>query len=298
MRLGLVLGAGGTAGVAFHSGVVRAMKDIGLDPGSADVMVGTSAGSIVAALLRGRAPASAESLTVAAEADADSDAAAAGRLFDRVSALQYVRRPRSAVNALWVRPDLMRGRIPTRIIANGLRQLEGQPWPSSPLWVVAARRDNARRVVFGQQDQPATDLTSAVTASCAIPGYFTPVEINGVSYVDGGVHSHTNADLLAPCPLDLVVVSAPMSVDARAIRNPRADLAARLFFRVALREEMWTLARPGLRVVAIEPDLPVLRAMGLNMLSDRRIAEIEALAYDLATRNLAGVPAPSGPRRS
>lgn len=293
MRLGLVLGAGGNAGVAFHRGVVRAMEDLGLDPRSADVMVGTSAGSIVATLLRGRAPGVAEALSVTPQRGADRPV----RLtFDRVAALGYVRRPRQAVNALWVRPDLVRGRIPAQVIADGLREVEGRPWPSSPLWLVAARRDNARRVVFGQPGQPATDLTSAVMASCAIPGYFTPVEIDGVSYVDGGVHSHTNADLLAPCPLDLVVVSAPMSVDARAIR-PRADLGARLFFRLALREEMWALARPGLRVIAIEPDTPVLRAMGLNMLSDRRVAEIEALAYDLATRNLATVPAPSDPGR-
>ncbi len=291
MRLGLVLGAGGTAGVAFHRGVVRAMKDLGLDPGSADVMVGTSAGSIVAALLRHRPAGGAEALTAAPRPGTDEPPRPS---LDRVTALQYVRRPRSSVNALWVRPEMMRGRISTRIIANGLRELKDQPWPSSPLWLVAARRDNARRVVFGQPGQPTTDLTSAVTASCAIPGYFTPVEINGVSYVDGGVHSHTNADLLAPCPLDLVVVSAPMSVDARAIRFPRADLGARLFFRLALREEMWALARPGLRVVVIEPDMPVLRAMGLNMLSDQRIAEIEARAYDLATRNLATVPAPTG----
>lgn len=290
MRLGLVLGAGGTAGVAFHRGVVRAMNDLGLDPGSADVMVGTSAGSIVAALLRRRPPGVAESLAVVPQPAAES---AARPWVDRVTALHCVRRPRQSVNALWVRPDLMRGRIPTQVIASGLRELKGQPWPSTPLWVVAARRDNARRVVFGQRGQPTAELTTAVTASCAIPGYFAPVEIDGVSYVDGGVHSHTNADLLAPLPLDLVVVSAPMSVDARAIRYPRADLAARLFFRVALREEMWALARPGLRVIAIEPDLPVLRAMGLNMLSDQRIAEVEAVAHDLATRNLAALPVPS-----
>ncbi len=56
MSLGLVLGGGGVVGEAYHRGVLRALHDVGLDPRAADVVVGTSAGSVVAASLRRRAP--------------------------------------------------------------------------------------------------------------------------------------------------------------------------------------------------------------------------------------------------
>ncbi len=52
-RIGLVLGAGGVTGEAFHRGVLAALTDVsGFDPRSAAIVVGTSAGSIVGASLR------------------------------------------------------------------------------------------------------------------------------------------------------------------------------------------------------------------------------------------------------
>jgi hypothetical protein len=99
------------------------------------------------------------------------------------------------------------------------------------------------------------------------------------------VHSPTNADLLAGCDLDLVVVSSPMSVDVRSVR-PRVDLPIRLRFQQFLRGETWTLRRHGLRIVTIEPDTATLQAMGLNMMSARRIDEVEDHAYQHARRRL------------
>jgi NTE family protein len=152
--------------------------------------------------------------------------------------------------------------------------------------VVAVRRRDGERVVFGRDGDPPADVASAVAASCAIPAYFAPVDIGGVSYVDGGVHSPTNADLLAPCDLDLVVISSPMSVEPRAALRPRLDLAFRVLFHRYLAEEVWVLRRHATRVVRIEPDAGVLATMGLNMMNGKRIDEVTEAAHRLALRRL------------
>jgi NTE family protein len=282
LRVGLVLGAGGTAGEAFHHGVVRAMDDLGVDARAADVIVGTSAGAVVAASLRRYAP-----------ARPPPAAPQTGRRapFQRGLLLDLARRPRQGLNALLLRPEFITGRVDVSFIAERLRRMHGTTWPTPELWIVAVRRRDGRRIVFGSPGAPAADLGSAVAASCAIPAYFTPIRIDGVDYIDGGVHSPTNADLLAGCDLDLVVVSSPMSVEVRSAR-PRVDLPIRLRFRQFLRGETWTLRRNGLRIVTIEPDTATLQAMGLNMMSARRIDEVEDHAYQHARRRLqAAAPA-------
>ncbi|MFL6130918.1 MAG: patatin-like phospholipase family protein [Mycobacteriales bacterium] len=287
MRFALVLGAGGTAGEAFHRGVLRALPEVGLDPRSAAVVVGTSAGSIVAASIR-RQP-------VAGPAEPVGERPRPGRLRDRAGALATIRRPRQALNALLLGPDFVNGRTSAQFIAEALRDSHGQSWPRAALWIVAVRRGDGHRVVFGRSGEPVTDVGSAVAASCAIPAYFSPVEIDGTAYVDGGVHSPTNADLLSSCDLDLVVISSPMSVRPTALRGPRADLPLRLLFHRYLRAEVWALRRRGDAVVTIEPDAAALNLMGLNMMNGQRIVDIERRAYELARRELSRLRSTPGP---
>ena len=131
-----------------------------------------------------------------------------------------------AMRAPWeVRPGslaaavLPEGRIPTAHIAAPLDALYGDTWPARPMWVVAVELDSGRRVVFGRRRRARRPPPAeAVRASCAIPAYFEPAEIDGSRYVDGGVHSTTNADLVAAEQPDLVLVSAPMSA-VRGVRR-------------------------------------------------------------------------------
>ena len=277
MSLGLVLGGGGTVGEAFHRGVLRALAERDLDARAADVIVGTSAGSIVAASIRRSQP------TTAVPALA---ARARRRLLPRrTAALTLLHRPRQALNALLLTPALASGKVSSDFLVGAVRRRDGDSWPAAALWIVAVRRADGRRVVFGRPGEPATDVASAVAASCAIPAYFTAMDVAGTDYVDGGVHSPTNADVLADLHLDLVVISSPMSVRPRDVR-PRVDLPLRLVFHSYLRAEVWALRRRGDHVITIEPDAAALAVMSSNMMAAGRADEVEDCAYRLAGRRL------------
>jgi NTE family protein len=280
MSFGLVLGAGGQAGEAFHRGVLRALSDVGVDPRQAAVVVGTSAGSVTAASLRRYAPSSPVPPPHATQRR--------GRVPSRTDVLELVRRPRQLLNAALLSPEFAMGRISVEFMRQGL-QARHREWPDAPLWIVAVRRSDGRRVVFGKDGEPVADVPSAVAASCAIPGWFSPVDIAGTAYVDGGLHSPTNADLVADTKVDVVVVSSPMSLRPRAAR-PRLDVGPRLLFHGYLREELWAIRRRGRRVVTIEPDAHVLSAMGLNLMDGRRVHEVEERAYTLARHRLHDLP--------
>jgi len=152
--------------------------------------------------------------------------------------------------------------------------------------VCAVRQANGRRVVFGRDGgRPA--VPDAVAASCAIPGFFRPVLIGGEPYIDGGVHSPTNADVLGDAaPLDLVVVSSPMS---RRGRRPRlsADQAVRAWSGALLDAEVLRLRRRRMPVIAFQPDDGVLVEMGLNAMDPTRRAAIAGQARESTLRRLA-----------
>src|SRR5438309_5909148 len=281
-RLGLVLGAGGVTGDAFHRGVLRALSEIGYDARSADVVVGTSAGSMVGAFLRQPDRPLGASLR-----DATVHGRRLGSAPDLSPLLAAVRHPWRARPGVIATSLLPTGRRSTDVLVSGLAARHGRRWPERPLYVVAARRRDGRRVVFGREGAPPTDVAHAVAASCAIPGYFHPVEINGDMYVDGGVHSPTNADILNDWDLDVLLVSSPMSVDPHAIR-PTLDLPMRLGCHRYVRRETARHRRRGTTVLSFEPGGELLTAMGLNPLHGARIDEIEALgcarAAELLTR--------------
>lgn len=280
MKLGMVLGGGGVTGEAFHRGVLRAMAEFGLHAPAADLLVGTSAGSIVAASLRRHSPA-----VPIEEPDPDAAPPVPEPSSGRERLLDLLRVPRQVLSGALLWPRFMAGREDMAFIQEGLLRAHGERWPSAPLWIPAVRRRDGRRVVFGRPGAPAADVASAVAASSAVPGYFRPVHIDGAAYVDGGMHSPTNADLLAGQDLDVAVVSSPMSVDLRFVRAAM-DLPLRLWCKHILHEELWVLRRRRVRVVTVEPDRDTIRATGLNMLRGHRLDEIEEHAYAHARRRL------------
>src|SRR3954453_20158254 len=294
-RVGLVLGAGGVVGQAYHAGVLAVLEhDFGFDPRTVDLIVGTSAGSITGTLLRLRVKA--EDLaawTVKAPLSGDDDVLR--QIADTpvpelapFRPLELLRRPMRlpgprVVQGALTRPGRVRPlRLPpprmvqrplTRpwrfrplaaampLVAPGrhdiveqlaaLRELERAEWPEPPLWICAVHRHDGRRVVFGRPGTPPAPIHLAVAASCAVPGYFAPVRIGAHTYVDGGVHSPTNAALLRGRGLDLAVIISPMSGPAGARLNVYA--ASRRHSARLLRHEVRALEAAGVRTVVFTP---------------------------------------------
>ena len=304
MRAGLVLGAGGVMGGAWLTGGLKALVDeTGWDPATADHVVGTSAGALLGSLLAGGIPPwfmvahSAgevfEGITDAhgrPAAEADRSGGAVFRLHRGAPpigpgswrlALSSLTRPTRHTPAAMVSGWLPRGVVSTEPIKDIVRRVVPDGWAPHPnLWIVACDYATGRRVPFGRADAPPAELPDAAAASCAIPGFYHPVEIAGRRYVDGGLWSTSNLDVLRDRELDLVVCLNPTSSlhPARAW-NPADRLAA--FGRTQsgrrLGNEAKKLRAAGTEVVLVQPQEEDLDAMGPNLMSRRgrnRVIEV------------------------
>jgi NTE family protein len=308
--VGLVLGAGGVVGQAYHAGALAALEQVhGWDPRSATIIVGSSAGSVTATLLRLDVPASdlaAPAFGRPVSADGDHVLAAImpdtgeplpqpglGDLFRPWRApsasliARTVRRPwafRPEVAAMTLLP---RGSVEITDRAARLDAHVGARWPEG-LWICVARRDDGARVVLGRPGSPTATLASAVLASCAIPAYFAPVSIGGVEYFDGGVHSPSNADVLRNADLDVVVVVSPMTAAPGQLKGAEAML--RWAPQRRLEHEVNRLESSGSSVVRIEPGETTRTAMGLRAMAEDRSDRVTRAAYTEVARMNVDLP--------
>jgi NTE family protein len=157
--------------------------------------------------------------------------------------------------------------------------------------VCAVRVRDGARVAFGRDRVASgreTDvpLGRAVAASCAIPAYYRPVEIDGDLYVDGGVHSPTNADLVAGSGVDLVVVSSPMSGVGRPGPALGLERQMRALFAAGLRRELGAVRRQGVAVVVFEPTEADQQAMGPDPMDAARRPGTARQAFSSALDHL------------
>ncbi len=287
--VGVVLGAGGIVGAAYHAGVLTALAEAGFDARDAGLIVGTSAGSGVAASLRAGFPAldlAARNLGRPISAEATAIVGRTGgppiidyrpqpfsRAFLPASPrllFHAGRHPAKAIAGL-----LPTGTISTDVIGERIAALYGdRTWPERPLWICAVDLDRGDRVVFGRDDVDAP-IGVAVQASSSIPGFFRPVEHQGRRYVDGGVHSPTNADLLAGAGFDIVVIVSPMS--ATRIAHGALLPSARPLHARRLAHEVDQIRRAGSQVLTFQPTPADVSAMGRNPMDPaRRRATTEA----------------------
>ena len=129
---------------------------------------------------------------------------------------------------------------------------------------------------------------AGVLASCAIPGYFRPVTIEGVEYMDGGVHSATNADALRAEALDVVVVVSSMS--AHQGNAYGVDGLLRRGVHRRMEREVARLERAGTTVVSLEPGAETRRVMGLNAMAENRGPRVIEAAYEETRRRIHSLP--------
>lgn len=250
----VVLGGGGATGIAWLSGLIAGLRDLGVDPGLADTIIGTSAGSVVGTHLRLDGSREEADQFLASFLDHEP-LNGLGRIGPN-EAFAFVR------GAL--HPDGGSGRRLVGTISTKARtgdeesfidlvasDLRGQPWPEAPLLITAIDVDNGAPVVFHRDS--GVPLDRAIAASCSVPGVFPPIGINGRRYMDGGVRSAANVDLAAGHDRVLVLAPLPYSFGRRA--NPAQQARA-----------LWERSR----TLTVTPDLATQRAVGLNFLDIRR----------------------------
>lgn len=279
----LVLGGGGVTGIAWETGLLHGLAEAGVDVTSgdlaADLVVGTSAGSVVGAQVRSGTPLADlfAAQTTPPRTDAPTSSIsplvlltyARGLLTSRGDVERFGRH----LGAYAVRRAAA-GRTPTleeRFVAIRGR-LSSYDWPAEPLRITVVDAATGRLRVLDGSD-PEVTLLEAVAASCAVPGVYPPVPIGGDVYVDGGARSGTNADLAADH--DRVLVLAPVDRAVGPMRSAPALL-------------------DGTHHLVLAPDDASRAAIGRNVLdpaakvATARAGQVQGLAAAADVRELWG----------
>lgn len=219
----LVLGGGGIFGIAWELGMLTGLADAGLDlVADADVIIGTSAGSTVAAQVTSGTPL--RELYERQLAPPDGELTAPfdpemieGVFLDAIRSAATGQERRARIGQLALSTDT----VPESARIDVIRQrLPVHSWPERAVRVVAVDAETGEPAFFDRSS--GVDLVDAVAASCAVPGIWPPVTINGRRFVDGGIRSTTNADLVADA--DLVLILAPMP-DMASVLDPEVGAA-------------------------------------------------------------------------
>ena len=314
-RRGLVLGGGGVLGAAWMVGALQALQEeTGVDVRDYDSYVGTSAGSILVALLG--AGVSVGDLVVHQRGGQLESGPLAGFRFDYQTASGRERpmRPRPGMGSrelLMRNARQLRQLPPTAVLSAFLPVGRGNLGAVGALishvvpdgWVardcvtvVALDYDTGERAPFGRPGAPSASISEAVTASCAIPGWYPPVRIGDHRFIDGGAWSSTNLDLLAGHGLDEIFVLAPqVSFDADAPTQWVTRLERQWRNRVTRRvvREVTTVHRQGTDVTVLGPGRADLEAIGGNLMDLSRrplVIETSLRTSTVALRDPALIP--------
>jgi NTE family protein len=254
MKRALVLGGGGVTGVAWEIGMLAGLAEHGMDLAAADLIVGTSAGSLVgAAVAAGEDP---EELYSGQLEPPDGQPSARLGPMDLARFLAIMLGTRDPVQARVKMGRLaLRARTESEAARRAVfeRRLAGRAWPSR-LQITAVDAESGEFTVFDAAG-PAT-LLDAVGASCAVPGVWPPVTIGSRRYIDGGMRSAANADLAAG--YERVVIVAPVTQGLGHMTSPSRQAAK--------------LAAGGAQVILVSPDKAALQAIGRNVLDPKRRA--------------------------
>ena len=291
----LVLGVGGILGEAWMWGYLGgAQQATGEDFRGAKQLIGTSAGSIVAARLAGGEDPRRREERIAWDGEVEPERRsgllrAALERASRISLGAFSPLAAPALSAATPGGALARAAVlarvpPGRIELHDLRSRIHALAPrfDGSLQIVAVDRGSGRRVVFGSDGAPDAGVAEAVAASCAIPGYFAPVEIGGREYVDGGVWSPTNLDLARAGRGDRVLCLVPTAAMGTSPGIALRGLAAG--WRLATSVEAAAARRRGATVEIVGPDAGSTHAIGGDLMNPGRRRAVLAEGFRQGAR--------------
>ena len=164
------------------------------------------------------------------------------------------------------------GGVSSSSIAARVRQIHPEFWPETPTWITAVELASGDRTVFGRSDDR-IHLSAAVQASSSIPGYFSPVSLGGRQFVDGGIHSASNADLVAGLFFDLVIISSTLSVEGRESPLAKARDLNRAWHNRVLGEEVERVRAAGSEVLVLQPTEEDLEVGGGDNMDRARVRD-------------------------
>ncbi|HVM09124.1 MAG TPA: patatin-like phospholipase family protein [Acidimicrobiales bacterium] len=267
MSRALVLSGGGSVGIAWQSGLVVGLKRAGVELSEADFIVGTSAGSAVGAQLASGVDLEERLQRYSRDSESDSrgsggsggGAAMAENLARLMTVMAGVddHETEEAGRAAIGKFALEAQALPEDRFVAGFSELADKAWPDR----YACTAVDAETGEFVVWDAAAgAPLDRAVASSCAVPGIFEPITINGRRYIDGGMRSGTNADLAAGH--DVVVLLTLM--DPERMRTVSPERAARYLKRIE--RELDVLTSGGATVEMIAPNDAAAAVMGFNLM--------------------------------
>jgi NTE family protein len=250
----LVLGGGGVTGISWLWGVLAGLAERGVDLRSADLVIGTSAGSVVGAQV-----ACGLDLQRRYEAQLEPADDELGASLRRRTLLRLQLAAATPGTPRTVRARIGRIALRARTVTEEERlevvgaRLPVHEWPVTPLQIVAVDAGTGDCETFARHT--GASLVRAVTASCALPGVWPPVTIDGRRYFDGAFRSPVNADLARG--YDRVVVLAPLGRGIGRLPSMGGQVAD---------------LRRASRVAVTTPDRGARAAMGRDLLDPARRA--------------------------
>jgi len=286
--------------------VLRALEvETGFSPDDAEVIIGTSAGSVIGAYLRtgmttqdmwllarGEHP-SRDAFGRNGDRDPDLFTPAWNNPIDVARHLigsGYVLA--RAVSPFPLRPPgVLRAIFPGGMftLEEGERRFAEElpsEWPDKALWLTTVDIVTGRRVVLGRPGAPQVDLPRAVLASAAIPGIYQPVQVGKRSLIDGGAHSTSNLDLGVQAGVDRIIGVVPLAFDTSVPPGPLGQLVRNIPAR-QLHAEMALARRRGVEVLLFRPSASEVRNHGLNLMRPHGLEQIAELAYEATVKALA-----------
>lgn len=281
----LVLGCGGVAGGAWTIATLAELeRALGWDARRADVLIGTSSGAVIAALLGAGIPV--ERMVKSQLGELADDC------WDHEHDTGGPRPPKPALRLTapaLLYPALRRrlhpfaglaGLLPRgtadiqpllRLVGNVVPPGRWTPHPRT--WISVVDAKTGERVALGREGAPRVPLNAAVCASFAIPGWYPPIRVNGATYLDGGVVSPTSADWLIGTDVSEAIVLAPMAsreFDPPLRRGSRFAAELRRYMTDIVNREVRALEQAGIRVARLEPGPEDRAAIGSNMMNPKR----------------------------